>query len=250
MHRTARKLYKFFRKGLSRYKYILLTALILTDICLVFCINSLSWQSRGLISPSYFKNLYMANHVSTRANTAYIVIERKQNAILVPQKESGSFSLDIRDDALFNPDTLLKIWQINRGLLKYRGIDQKRTASFFTAGDNQPQVTILPQLKEEIAVFKNIILANPLAYGRFLSRNMMAGVIEVNFIRGISALDAYSILNRIRQKNLDGLHNIYIAGLPVLRGWLNIYLKVMGLLFMTTALTVSLVFYIIFKPGY
>ena len=248
MHRTARKLYKFFRKGLGRYKYIILAALILTDIFLLLCINSSSWRSRGLISPNHFKHLYMANPAFAGVDTAYIIIERKENAVLIPSGENGSFSIDIKDDALFNPDTLLKIWQINRDLLKSAGIDKKRTASFFTTGDNQLQINILPQVKEEIDVFKEIILADPRAYGRFLSKNMMAGVIEVNFIQGVSASDAYNILNSVRQRNLDGLHNIYIAGLAVLRGWLNVYLRITGLLFMATALTVSLVFYIVFKP--
>jgi len=104
-----------------------------------------------------------------------------------------------------------------------------------------------PRTPTELANLKERIIKNPLVYGPIVSEDFKATLIQADFESDISSREIFNILQGLKRQFQDSNHNIYIAGQPVLQGWLDYYLPRMGGLSLFTLIVMALVLYNIFR---
>jgi len=104
-----------------------------------------------------------------------------------------------------------------------------------------------PKSEEEINLLRQRIIINPLVYGPMVSKDFRATLIQADFESSVSSRDIFKLLQQIEEKYKDENHAIYIAGQPVLQGWLDYYLPRMSWLFILAIVAMGIVLYSVFK---
>jgi len=163
-----------------------------------------------------------------------------------------------KDGDLFHADTLAKIWQFTRDIDLVPGVDHdmilslassKARYSESTANgiDMRPLMTDhAPRDEEEISKFRNLLDKAPNARVFLVSRDDTATLITATFIE--HRLDygvAFEHLQRLVKAARDEHHDVYLAGQPVLIGWVYQYEWQMVMIFTVTlgALIGALILY-------
>jgi len=102
----------------------------------------------------------------------------------------------------------------------------------------------LPQTEQEISALREAVLRNPLVYGSYVSTDLKAAVITVDFIdRMVDYGTVFREINQIVDQVRDDKVKVRVVGDPILYGWVNYYLpETMHLVLATVLLVVGLLF--------
>ncbi|MEH6639192.1 MAG: MMPL family transporter [Porticoccaceae bacterium] len=165
----------------------------------------------------------------------------------------------IDGQTIYNPETLQKVWDMTRNIDLIAGVDHDQILSITTEKARYAQATPFgidsqplmgdhpPQTDEEMEHFKDLVKKSPGSRTFLISQDETATLIQATFIERV--LD-YGVVFEEIQKNiiaaeLDDVHEIHVAGQPMLTGWVYFYEKEMLGIFGVTAaaLLLSLVFY-------
>ena len=163
-----------------------------------------------------------------------------------------------RDGDIYNADTLAKVWQFTRDIDLVPAVDHdmilslassKARYSESTANgiDMRPLMTDrAPRSAEELTRFRLLVDKAPNARVFLISRDDTATLITATFIE--HRLDyglAFEHLQKLVQAARDEHHDVYLAGQPVLIGWVYQYEWQMVMIFAVTlcALIGALVLY-------
>jgi uncharacterized protein len=169
-----------------------------------------------------------------------------------------SIMLEVKDGDIFRPAVLGKIQKVTRDLQYVQGANQFQIISLAARKAKEVRASTegidvrplmwpsVPQGAEEIAKLKEAVLRNPLIYGAYVSRDLKAALITVDFYDSEVRYDR--IFEQIglvaRAVDGDGVA-VRVAGEPVLHGWVNHYLPETGRIFLVTvAALVALLFVI------
>ena len=160
---------------------------------------------------------------------------------------------------IYNPETLQKVWDMTRNIDLTPGVDHDQVLSITTEKaryaeatpfgiDTQPLMgDRAPETPEEIEEFRERVKKSPASQTFLISGDETATLIQATFIERL--LDYRTVFNFI-QENLveaeaDEVHEIHVAGQPILTGWVFYHQHQMIFIFMVTAgaLLLSLVLY-------
>lgn len=166
--------------------------------------------------------------------------------------------LQARHGDIFNPETLAKVWQLTRAVDLAPGVDHDEILSVASTKAHYIQATPNgidmqplmgdhpPSTPAEVTTFKQRLDKSPVVRNFLVSRDGSATLITATFIE--SRLDygkTFDFIQNLVKKERDANHNIYVAGQPMLTGWVYHYEDQELLIFGVTvlALLLSLVFY-------
>ncbi len=163
-----------------------------------------------------------------------------------------------KDGDIYNPDTLAKVWDLTRDIDLVAGVDHDQILSITTEKaryaeatpfgiDSQPLMEDhAPTTDEEIEDFISRVKKSPGTQKFLISEDHSATLIRATFIERL--LD-YGVVSESVQELVrnarDEHHDVYVAGQPILTGWVYFYEKEMIGIFGLTglALLLSLVLY-------
>lgn len=168
-----------------------------------------------------------------------------------------SIMLEVREGDIFTTSTLNKIRKVTQDLQQVDGVNQFQIISLAakklkevhasTEGiDIRPLMwPDVPNSVEGISKLKDAVLRNPLVYGAYVSKDMKAALITVDFydneVRYDKIFDQISAIARgVESADVK----VSLVGEPILYGWVNYYLPETGrIFFITIAALVLLLFF-------
>ncbi len=163
-----------------------------------------------------------------------------------------------KDGNIYNPETLAKVWDLTRDIDLVAGVDHDQILSITTEKaryaeatpfgiDSQPLMEDhAPATQEEVEDFIARVKKSPGTQKFLISEDQTATLIRATFIERL--LD-YGVVSESVQELVrnarDEHHDVYVAGQPILTGWVYFYEKEMIGIFGLTglALLLSLVLY-------
>jgi predicted RND superfamily exporter protein len=209
----------------------------------VFCLRNLSIQtSLGDLAPQ--KHPYMEI--------------QKQLMDIFGGLNQVSIALVVKEGDIFTKDTLDKVVRITKKLYLLDGVNPGRIVSLSArkikntrAYEDGFEVKRLmrhpPETPAEMEELKESIIRNPMYYGPLVSKDLKSTQIMVDFEQEVTSRRIFRELEEIISSERDGNTNIYIAGRPILEGWMDYYLPKMGWIFVATGLIMIFLLYCAFR---
>ena len=165
---------------------------------------------------------------------------------------------------IYNFETLSKVWRMTREIDLTPGVDHDQILSITTEKARYAEATPFgvdlkplmddkaPNSPEEIADFKGRVDKAPNVRTFLISPDETATIVQATFIE--HKLDygvVFDFIQKMAEKERDENHEIYVAGQPILTGWVYTYqAQMLGIFGITAvALLLSLVFYMQNIPG-
>ncbi|MGE0485507.1 MAG: RND family transporter [Gammaproteobacteria bacterium] len=136
-----------------------------------------------------------------------------------------------KDGDIYNPETLAKVWDLTRDIdlaphvnhdqILSISTEKLRYAEATTDGiDTKPLMDDhAPATPEEIAEFKRRVMISPSAMTFFISRDESAALINATFHDTIEYGESFAYAQKLVEEARDEHHEVYLAGQPVLTGW-------------------------------
>jgi predicted RND superfamily exporter protein len=209
----------------------------------LFCMGNLSVQTKlGDLTPQ--KHPYM----EVQKKLMYIFGGLNQVSIALVVKEGD----------IFNQETLSKVVRISRKLYLLDGVNPgrivslsarkiKATRAYEEGFEVRRLMRSAPETPAEMEQLKQNIIRNPMYYGPLVSKDLKATQIMVDFEPEVTSRRIFRELEEIIDAERDSNTDIYIAGRPILEGWMDYYLPKMGWIFFATGLIMILLLYLAFR---
>jgi len=193
-------------------------------------------------------------------NHPFIKIAHKYDAYF-GSVNNVTIMVEAREGTIYTHDTLEKLAKMTRDMDLVYGIQHGSVRSLITASYFRPLAggVILntpiipggeiPKAEKELAEIRSNVHKNPgVVYGRFVSLDDKAAVIEASFLE--SRLDYRRIFADLRSTvvnpNRDNTVHIYIGGQPILYGWVYFYTPQIFKIFLITVIAVWILLYLYF----
>lgn len=163
-----------------------------------------------------------------------------------------------KDGDIYNSQTLAKVWDITRDIDLTPAVDHDQIMSIATEKarfteatpygiDSQPLMgDHAPATEEEISEFRHRVDKAPNARTFLISQDETATLIKATFIeRLIDYGEIFTYVQDLARRERDDEHEIYVAGQPMLTGWVYSHERAMLGIFGVTAaaLVLSLIIY-------
>ena len=169
-----------------------------------------------------------------------------------------SLALRVKKGTILNAKFLDKLISLTEDLYLVKGVNISRVYSLasrhikhIVANEEGFFVERLlrypPQDERGREELKRKIEINPNVYGKMVSRDFRATFIQVDFNSGVKTSYIFSTLQKLKKKYEDKNTEIYIAGRPILEGWLNFYLPSMFKVLAVSMLVISLILFFTFR---
>tara|TARA_R110000787_G_scaffold211663_9_gene321488 strand:- start:9101 stop:11524 length:2424 start_codon:yes stop_codon:yes gene_type:complete len=136
------------------------------------------------------------------------------------------------DGDIYNHDTLQKVWDLTRDIDLTPGVDHEGILSIATEKARYAEATPLgidmrpvmgdspPQTEAEVTDFRRRIDQSPNARTFLVSNDGTATIINAIFIESLVDYGiAFDFIQDMAEKARDENHEIYVAGQPILTGW-------------------------------
>ena len=243
MKQKIARFVNWFSHSLIKYRYGFFFLCLIITAFFIYQLKDISFNTN-------LGDFYPLKH-------PYLKVQNQLNEIFGGLNQVA-IAIEVKDGTILNPVTLKKVWEITRKLYLTRGINTGRVMSLSArkvkhveANEEGFNTFRLmhdpPRTGEEIRLLRERIVVNPLVYGPMVSRDFKATLIQADFESSVSSREIFKLLQQIEGNYKDENHAIYIAGQPVLQGWLDFYLPRMSWLFGLAILAMGLVLYNVFK---
>ena len=142
-----------------------------------------------------------------------------------------SIMIKRKDGDIYHSDTLDKVWKMTRDIDLAPNIDHDQIISLSTEKLRYAEATPFgidmrplmgghaPQTDEEVQDFRRRITLSPNARTFYVSRDESATLINATFLDSIEYGEAFEYANSLVKAAQDEHHDVFIAGQPVLTGW-------------------------------
>lgn len=169
-----------------------------------------------------------------------------------------SIALETKEKDIFTKDFLEKVISLTEDLYLLEGVNISRINSIasrhikhVTANEEgffvERLLRLPPETPEKMDGFKKRVVSNPNVYGKMVSKDLRSTLIQVDFESDIKTSYIFNALKEIKKRYEDGNTTIYIAGRPILEGWLNFYLPRMFNILIVSFIIISTVLYLTFR---
>jgi predicted RND superfamily exporter protein len=172
--------------------------------------------------------------------------------------------LKVKDGDIYNPETLAKVWRLSRDIDLAPAVDHDQILSIATEKARFSEATpfginskplmgdAAPATDAEIMEFKQRVDKAPNVQAFLISPDETATMITATFIERLLDFGVtFDFIQEIIANEQDDRHEIYVAGAPILTGWVYTYeAQMLGIFGVTAAaLFLSLLFYMRNFPG-
>jgi predicted RND superfamily exporter protein len=163
-----------------------------------------------------------------------------------------------RDGNIYNPDTLAKVWNLTRDIDLVPAVDHDQILSIATEKARYSEATPYgiesqplmgdhaPANDAEIKEFRSRVDKAPNARSFLISQDESATLVKATFIERLMDYgEVFDNVQALAESARDADHEVYVAGQPILTGWVYSHEKAMlGIFAVTgTALLLSLIVY-------
>jgi len=177
---------------------------------------------------------------------------------LMVKRKSGDPSAPNADNTIYNAATLQKVWKLTRDVDLAPGVDHDQILSIATEKARYAEATPfgidmrplmedrVPETREEIAAFRERVDKSPNARTFLISGDSSATLINATFIeQRLDYGEVFRYMRKLGDAASDEQHEVYLAGQPILTGWVYQYESQMLQIAMITlaALVVALALY-------
>ncbi len=170
----------------------------------------------------------------------------------------------VKDGTIYNPETLAKVWRMTRDIDLAPSVDHDQILSITTEKARFAEATPFgidmrplmedkaPETDAEIAKFIDAVDKAPNVRTFLISEDETATIITATFIE--HSLDygkTFEYVQGMVENERDAKHDVFVAGQPMLTGWVYKYeVQMLSIFSITaTALLLSLVLYMRNIPG-
>jgi len=177
-------------------------------------------------------------------------------SIMVKRKDGDPSALNA-DNTIYHAETLQKVWNMTRDIDLAPGVDHDQIISIATEKLRYAEATPYgvdmkplmsdraPATDDEVDLFRKAVEKSTNARAFFISKDETSTLINATFQDSIEYGEAFTYAQGLVEKARDADHEVYLAGQPVLTGWVyklqkqtyNIFAVTLGLL------TIALVLY-------
>lgn len=161
--------------------------------------------------------------------------------------------VEAKSGDIYNADTLQKVWDLTRDIDLAPGVDHDQILSIATEKaryseatpfgvDSQPLMGDRPpRTQSEIDELRLRVNKAPNARAFLISQDGSAALIKATFIeRLIDYGEVFDYVQPMIEAARDGEHNVYVAGQPILTGWVYSHQAAMLGIFGVTAFALAL----------
>ena len=209
-----------------------------TTLCILLFITAVFGY--GIMKMDFytqFMELFPKNH-------PYVKIHKKF-AEYFGGANVATLVLEVKEGNIYNKETLEKITRIQRAVEIIPGVNPfqifslasirvQRSEAIAGGISMTPIMKFVPQDEAGILKLKAKVFSSE-AYGNWVSEDLKALRLKATFLEDMSGKIDYSDLFnhfiKIREAEEDENHKIYLAGEPILYGWVYSYLPEMTMLF-------------------
>jgi hypothetical protein len=174
-----------------------------------------------------------------------------------------SIMIQVKDGDIFQPKILEKIRAISRDLRMVTGVNEFQIISLaakklkdIKAGtfgiETRPLMfPDVPQNSEDVAKLRESVLANPLVYGTYVSADLKAALITVDFIdRLMDFTKVFHEVTEIVNRHRGEGYEIRVVGEPILQGIIKDYIPQTVILFVGSVLFLGLILFVFFMRSW
>ena len=187
----------------------------------------------------------------------YVLVQNKLTRIFGGLNQV-SIALEAKEGDILNKEILAKIIRITNDLYFMDGINAGRITSLsarkikYVEADAEGFRVMrvlrdIPQDQIQIKELKKRIINNPNVYIRMVSQDFKSTLIQADFESGVSSRYIFRKLREIAKREKDANTNIYLAGRPILEGWLDFYLPRMLKVLLFTIIVMAVILYLTFR---
>lgn len=218
-----------------------------------FCIRRRIWVVAALCCVTAFMSIF-ALQVSMKTELDDLM-PRTHPYISIHERFKQSFGgsnivsimLEVKQGDIFNRTTLEKIQKVTRELQRVDGVNQFQIVSLASkkikdirgSTDGIEFVPVMwpdvPQSEQDMASLRNAVMNNPLVYGSYVSRDLKAALITVDFYdHSVNYETVFRQIGAIADGVKGDGVEVRVTGAPILFGWVNHYLPETLLIFLLT----------------
>ena len=203
-----------------------------------------------------FSDLFPKNHPFVMTYQAHRNFGNPLTVTMMVKRTDGA--------DIYNFETISKVWRMTRDIDLTPGVDHEQILSITTEKARYAEATpygvdlrplmddAAPESEADIADFKNRVDKAPNVRTFLISGDETATIVQATFIEAL--LDygvVFKFIQDLAEKERDSTHEIYVAGQPILTGWVYTYqAQMLGIFGITAAaLLLSLLVYMNNIPG-
>jgi len=232
-----------FARFVIRYRFIFICFSFVLSLFFLYTMKDLSIHTNvGDFSPQ---------------NHPFMQVQAKLTSIFGGLNQV-SIALVVKEGNIFKKETLEKVVRITRKLYLMEGVNSSRIISLSSHKIKDVRATGVgfmtkrlmreaPATKETMEYLKNSIVRNPMLYGPIVSKDLKATLILADFEPHVPSRIIFQELKKITNLERDKEHEIYLAGRPILEGWLDYYLPKMLTVLLGTICIIILLLYLTFR---
>ncbi len=232
-----------FANAVIKYRSLFVIAFICISLFFLYVIRDINFETN-------IDDFYPQKH-------PHVFVQNKLTDIFGGLNQV-SIAIRVKEGDILNPDTLGKVIRITNELYLMDGINAGRITSLsarkikftkaFEEGFSVERVLReVPKNNLEMMSLRDKIVLSPNVYIRMVSRDFKSTLIQADFQRGVSSRYIFNKLKEIEERESGGNTKIYIAGRPILEGYLDRYLPKMLKILIITLLVVSFFLYLTFR---
>ena len=234
----------------------------MTESIALFCIRRRAWVSGGLLLLTLVL-AWFALRIEVRTVFEDMLPSRHEY-VQVHEQFKDSFGgsnivtimFEVEDGDIFQRELLEKVRTVTLGLRSVTAVNQYQITSLASNKLKEVRASTmgietralmwpdLPAGAKGMARLRESVLRNPLVYGPYVSRDLQATLITVDFIdREVNYPKIFSEIRALVDSVDDDSVRIRVVGDPMLYGWVNHYLpETVNLIGMALAITLVLLF--------
>ncbi|MBS0542598.1 MAG: MMPL family transporter [Proteobacteria bacterium] len=209
---------------------------------------ALSWFALHIEVRTVFEDMLPSRHEYVKTHQKFKDTFGGSNMV--------TLMLEVDNGDIFDPEVLDKVRTLTLGLREVSAVNPFQIISLASKKLKEVRASTdgietrplmwpdLPANAEEIAELKQAVLRNPLVYGPYVSKDLQATLITVDFIdREVNYSKVFDEINALVAKVENDKVGVRVVGAPILYGWVEHYLpETLKLVAIALALTLAMLF--------
>lgn len=205
-----------------RYRYVIVSIIALLTVIFGYLATEISIKTQ-------FQDLQPSNHPYIQTNEEFKLTFGGANQV--------SLMVEVEEGDIFNHETLKVVDDLTKGVQYLDAVNQFQIISLATKKLKTIKASTegivaeplmwphLPETDADIQLLKDKVIANPLVYGQYVSRDLKSALVTVDFIdRLVDYNKVYPQILELASELVQPGMRIRIVGQPVLAGLIMNYL--------------------------
>lgn len=208
----------------------------------------LSWFALHIEVRTVFEDMLPSRHEYVKTHQKFKDTFGGSNMVTI--------MLEVDQGDIFDPEVLEKVRAITLGLREVSAVNPFQIISLASKKLKEVRASTdgietrplmwpdLPANADEITALKQAVLRNPLVYGPYVSKDLQATLIAVDFIdREVNYTKVFNEINALVATVENDKVGVRVVGAPILYGWVEHYLpETLKLVAIALTLTLAMLF--------